>query len=589
MKKKSIAGAASIAALTASIASISTIAGSPVSAQTLGALGPQGRTIELAVPAEDRQLISFDVAETFRADRAGVSGRVFGATPRDAITNRLAARLNAPGVADSLVETETAIDAGTGEISSRFEQRLDGLRVYGAYAKAVLSDAGELLFAADNLSSTVLLRGPEPDTSPSEALQAALAKHHPGVRAPKSADAEGAITTFGEDDFFFRAPSVERVYFQRGRALEQGYLVETWTDKDNTLYETLVDGDGVIVSSELRTNADRIRYYPTHPDASGSRTSNTPNRWTSGTQFQFGMQGPNAVAYLDRDANNSPDGLGSVISNETFTVSANLSQSPTTTQNRRAAIQNLFYWNNRIHDYLEARGFGDNDGNFEGADPVLAEAQDGGGFNNANFATPSSGSPRMQMFLWNLTNPNRDGDLDADIIWHEYGHGVTWRMVGNMSGSIAGALGEGNSDVLAILYTNNDRVGEYSVNRSNGIRSSRYSQHRDTLGDFNPSRGVHRNGEIYAAALWELRRLYRNAGIRNRNTIIGDVVRGYRFTPPQPTYIQMRNGLLQAAPASRDCFVWRAFARKGMGIGAQMTVSGGRITLRESFSVPNGC
>jgi hypothetical protein len=39
----------------------------------------------------------------------------------------------------------------------------------------------------------------------------------------------------------------------------------------------------------------------------------------------------------------------------------------------------------------------------------------------------------------------RDGDLDADIIWHEYGHGLTWRMIGEMSGPFAGAIGEGMS------------------------------------------------------------------------------------------------------------------------------------------------
>ena len=34
-------------------------------------------------------------------------------------------------------------------------------------------------------------------------------------------------------------------------------------------------------------------------------------------------------------------------------------------------------------------------------DFVVADAQDGSGFNNANFGTPPDGiNPRMQMFLW---------------------------------------------------------------------------------------------------------------------------------------------------------------------------------------------
>ena len=94
-----------------------------------------------------------------------------------------------------------------------------------------------------------------------------------------------------------------------------------------------------------------------------------------------------------------------------------------------------------------------------GNDPVNAEAQDGGGTNNANFATPSDGSrPRMQMYLWNTASPSRDGDVDSDIVYHEYGHGLTWRMIGGMQGRLSGALGEGMSDTVA-LYMNGDDAG----------------------------------------------------------------------------------------------------------------------------------
>ncbi len=32
-----------------------------------------------------------------------------------------------------------------------------------------------------------------------------------------------------------------------------------------------------------------------------------------------------------------------------------------------------------------------------------------------------------------------DGDLDADIVFHEYGHDLTWRKIGGVIGKIAGA------------------------------------------------------------------------------------------------------------------------------------------------------
>lgn len=74
------------------------------------------------------------------------------------------------------------------------------------------------------------------------------------------------------------------------------------------------------------------------------------------------------------------------------------------------AITNLFYMNNIMHDIWYHYGFDEASGNFQennygaggaGSDYVRAEAQDGGGTNNANFATPDDGSnPRMQMYLW---------------------------------------------------------------------------------------------------------------------------------------------------------------------------------------------
>ena len=59
--------------------------------------------------------------------------------------------------------------------------------------------------------------------------------------------------------------------------------------------------------------------------------------------------------------------------------------------------------------------------------------------------------------------PAIDGDLNSDIVYHEYGHGLTWRMIGTMSGPQAGAIGEGASDALAFLVNGDDRIGEYSI------------------------------------------------------------------------------------------------------------------------------
>ena len=75
-----------------------------------------------------------------------------------------------------------------------------------------------------------------------------------------------------------------------------------------------------------------------------------------------------------------------------------------------AAVTNLFYWNNIMHDVTYQYGFDEPAGNFQynnygnggmGGDYVRAEAQDGGGTDNANFYTSSDGdNGRMQMYLW---------------------------------------------------------------------------------------------------------------------------------------------------------------------------------------------
>jgi len=75
-----------------------------------------------------------------------------------------------------------------------------------------------------------------------------------------------------------------------------------------------------------------------------------------------------------------------------------------------AATTNLFYMNNIIHDVFYNYGFDEENGNFQqtnysnlgtGNDYILAQSQDGGGINNANFGTPPDGeNGRMQMYIW---------------------------------------------------------------------------------------------------------------------------------------------------------------------------------------------
>ena len=131
----------------------------------------------------------------------------------------------------------------------------------------------------------------------------------------------------------------------------------------------------------------------------------------SGDEFTI-TQGNNVHASDDIDNDDipgySPDGGPALNFNYTYDsllgVQGNLD----------AVITNLFYMNNMMHDIWAYYGFDEESGNFQelnysgnglGADPVLADAQDGSGTNNANFGTPPEGeSPRMQMYLWTSSN-----------------------------------------------------------------------------------------------------------------------------------------------------------------------------------------
>ncbi|WP_439880304.1 T9SS-dependent M36 family metallopeptidase [Pontibacter sp. MBLB2868] len=160
---------------------------------------------------------------------------------------------------------------------------------------------------------------------------------------------------------------------------------------------------------------------PIHGDRSIISTS-AANQSASpyGWNIETITRGNNVFAYEDPNNNNSylnnysPD--GGQTSNFNFQI--DFTKEPV--NSRDAAITNLFYWNNLVHDVWYQYGFDETSGSFQlnnygkggaAGDPVLAEAQDSRNIattrNNANFSTPRDGfAPRMQMYLWSAkTDP----------------------------------------------------------------------------------------------------------------------------------------------------------------------------------------
>jgi Fungalysin metallopeptidase (M36)/PA domain/Secretion system C-terminal sorting domain/Fungalysin/Thermolysin Propeptide Motif len=188
----------------------------------------------------------------------------------------------------------------------------------------------------------------------------------------------------------------------------------------------------------------------------GAGNNATTHGWHfDGTTDYITTQGNNVHAYEDRNNANVP---GMYATSSTPIPGLNFATVPdftlpaTTAANQSAAITNLFYWNNIIHDVLYQYGFTEAAGNFQqdnlgrgglGGDYVRAEAQDGLGINNANFGTPVDGlRPRMQMYLFynsiNTFTVNTPAAIAGNYTVAESGFSVNNKLsnVGPVSGQV---------------------------------------------------------------------------------------------------------------------------------------------------------
>lgn len=490
----------------------------------------------------------------------------------------------------------------------------------------------------------------------------------------------------------------------------------------------------------------------------------SPDGWhtiTGGNSLFVGSynttRGNNVMAYDDvgkiNDAGSYADGGINRVFDFPFSIDNLYSV------NQNAAITNLFYMNNKMHDIFYRLGFTESARNFQAfnfgkggaeGDYVRAEAQDGSGMDNANFATPPDGSrPRMQMFLWNpslterffyntpteavgrkvinyvstsfgptltttgvtanvaqslvldgctalpagslagkiglmargtcsftvkvknaqdagavaaiiynlsnssptsgmggtdasITIPSvlvenieglylkglleagnnanvtlkydastqifRDASFDNGIVAHEYGHGISTRLVGSLSStSNKEQMGEGWSDIFALTLTNRPGdnasvargIGNFSSSLpaiGSGIRPRQYSPNfavnEYTYGktngmEYTNSSGVlvpdvHSIGFVWATMLWDLHWRYVDkygyssdvmANTSNGSTrFLQLVVDALKLTPIDPGFIQGREAILAAEEATTQgkdkCVIWEVFAKRGLGVNA---------------------
>ncbi len=213
-----------------------------------------------------------------------------------------------------------------------------------------------------------------------------------------------------------------------------------------------------------------------------------------------------------------------------------------------------------------------------------------------------------------------DGGLDTAVVSHEWGHVLSNRLVGNGDGlttNQAGGLGEGWGDFTAqlVMVRADDVTTPQGVNWNGvyptgthatsgsgddsyfGIRRQPYSSDmtkngltfkhisngvplpRDVPTSFGEDGGnnseVHATGEVWAMMLWEV---YSNLLRDPRYTFDAAqqrmkryLVQGLKATPVDPTLLEARDAMIAVAYASDEGdfqSFWRAFAKRGAGVGA---------------------
>ena len=252
-------------------------------------------------------------------------------------------------------------------------------------------------------------------------------------------------------------------------------------------------------------------------------------------------------------------------------------------------VLNIFYFNCFMHDYFYQLGFREADGNFQRdnfgrsgrpSDPVDTRAHSGQVQGTANMLTLVDGrSPIMNMGL--VTSTNRHTAFDSSVVFHEFTHGVTNRLVGGPLNDTAleepqsGGMGEGWSDYIACTINNSTVVGDWVIGRAGGIRRFPYdSQFPDHFGMLGTGRytEVHNIGEIWCATLVEMNR---NIGTKLAVQLVVDAL---KLTPANPSFLNVRDAILRALDNKRAAGqltqsehtearrgIWTAFAKFGMG------------------------
>jgi extracellular elastinolytic metalloproteinase len=565
-----------------------------------------------------------------------------------------------------------AYRSGGGAVHLQWEQLYRGIPVFGPGLRANVAADGQLINVGEGGLPDPGVRSVDPHLSALDAVLAAARAANAAVAPGHQSAPEGSArtTTFTSGD------RASLTLFGGDRL---AWRVLLHADPTH-VYDAVVDADSgeSLYRVNMVKRAVTAHVFENYPGApvGGLQADADIVPWLSSSTALIGN---NAHVFSDADDGDPPEGAvppgdeigpsapGLWIYDQQVQLTPtnvnqdcpdvgcswnNFNNTMSWTVNRAQAGTQLFYYVNRYHDYLRDAagiGFGPTSGNFEGGDAVQAQVDNGantdGGFpscgppittdnytNNAFVIPVPNGTPMlMQFFLWSsFCTGGGEYDVnpvdDALIVYHEYTHGMTNRLVTDaggfpaMNGAQPGGMDEGIADWYALdflvaqgLETDNATPGQLTAGRyeHDTLRSQAWDcpvgasasacpgsgtagSGGYTYGDFGRISGlgpeVHADGEIWGETLWDLRTRMIAAhgatiGINRTRALVTD---GLRLAPANPTFLNMRDAILQANTNrgfGDSALLWSVFAARGMGFRAFTTGNNDTAPVQD-FSLP---
>jgi extracellular elastinolytic metalloproteinase len=546
----------------------------------------------------------------------------------------------------SLVFRQDYVDA-IGVHNLSWTQAADGTTLFGNGLKVKVTRDGRVLDVQGSpVSHLARLAAAAPSST---SVSAAQARSRAASDVGGSVDSAATSRTHGDTTTWSNHDYAQRVWF-----LTPGGLRPAWSTYvhagDQLAYQHVIDAvDGTVLyrASTVRYERGDAYVYNNYPGARRGGHATTVNLIKRGflRKGRKFLNGTSVVAWSDVNDDNRLQnsektpvpgnksgatfklkhfGNGaSQFCSAHFVCTWNPHKGGSWKINRKADVTQAFYLASNFHHYLAKAPikFTPKAGNFSaaGGDPVLLNSLDGAStagnmpdgdhIDNANMDTPPDGiPPTMQMYLFHFPGaPDflepfvpTTGSFAADVLYHEYTHGLSSRLVTDAQGNETldeiqpGSMGEAWSDYYAMDYlvtkgyekdtrhSGELLIGKYVAHKApiirtmaidcarrtkaKGCRAPDGSHGGYTYGDFPSIIGfpeVHASGEIWGQTLWDVRSAL---GHRVADTLI---TRAMSLSPTSPTFLDMRNAIIQADlvayRSSHTARLWKIFAHRGMG------------------------